>query len=234
MHSEERDSMSAFLWRVLLIASVAAGTSERLNASGGGISRCVILWADRARGSDSVDQQAFKATAGSMGYHTVRVSSARFFAGHIESTVLLIVPHAAATSLSLADADSLVERVRRGLCLVTDGKSPLSRALGIRLGKPERTSRIRDRLRPRLRLTWHDSPRVPWIRRAEGQSMRAIYIDRETGHPLGVVTRMGLGRCLYLAPLLDERSGLGYSRFPTLPSAIVETLGHPPLFTRRA
>jgi hypothetical protein len=48
-----------------------------------------------------------------------------------------------------------------------------------------------------------------------------------------MIMRAGKGRCLYLAPLFDSRSGRGYGRFPTLADAVVNGLGHAPPFVRQ-
>lgn len=229
-----RKTGSTHLSRLLLIVSVALGASVQCEASDRNVYRSILLWNESANGADSLDQQAFEVSARCAGYSPVRLTPARLSAASLESTALLIVPHATAALLTPTDIEHIKRSLEDGLCLITDGRSPLGRALGLRLGKPEKTSRIRDRLRPELHLAWADSPRVPWIAQAPSPGAKAIYIDRANGHPLCVVLQVGRGRCLYLAPLFDPQSGLGYRRFPTLLDAIVRVLGCSPLFDRRA
>ncbi len=219
--------------RWLLIASVLASAPCPPSASANGVFEVLLLWNEHATGPDSIDQHAFEATMRCLGYRTQRLPPSLLPAFNLDSTTLLIAPHAAATRLPPAEVTRIRDLLFNGLCLITDGRSSLARSIGLTLGKPRKTFQIRDRLRPRLRLTWADSLPVPWISGAPAPGAKAIFIDRSTGNPLGVVIRLGRGRCLYLAPLLDERSGLGYSRFPTLPNAIVNTLGRP-LFRRQA
>ncbi len=219
--------------RRLMVASALLCALCQIPTSANTILEGILLWNEHATGPDSIDQVAFETTFRSLGYPTRHLPPSLLPASNLDSTVLLIAPHAAASRLLPAETAHITRLLLNGLRLITDGQSPLARALGLRLGEPRKTSRIRSSLRPGLRLSWSDSPPVPWISHAPAPGAKVMYTDRNTGNPLGIVFRVGRGRCFYLAPLLDERSGLGFSRFPTLPTDVVSTLGQP-LFHRRA
>jgi hypothetical protein len=219
--------------RLMLLVSFFLTLSPPLRASGSLTTRTYLLWREAASRNDSLDQEAFEQTLQCIGYHPERLSSHRLGTVQLDSTVMLVVPHGAAVALAPEDVACILQCLREGLTVIADGKSPVSNALGLRLGKPARTSRVRDRLRPGLPISWPGKPEVSWIAGAPLPPPRVIYTDRASGHPLGIVMQVGRGRCLFLAPLLDPKSGRGFSRFPTLPDAIVKVLGCPPLLLRR-
>ncbi len=222
-------------WIQLLLFACAAFTL-RLSAqpSTGDAARTILLWDGHATRGDSVNQQAFETALQSMGFHPAHLHPGQLSTTPLDSNTLLVVPHAAATACTPAEVAHILRHLRDGLSLVADGESPLSRGLGLKLGRPVKVSRIRDWLRPDLDAFWSDSPRVPWIASAPPPAPEVVFTDRPTGHPLAILMQVGKGRCLYLAPLFDPKSGRGYGRFASLPDAIVKGLGRIPLLVRKA
>jgi hypothetical protein len=195
--------------------------------------RVILLWNERTTRSDSLDQRAFETMLESMGFHPLRLPPNLLSKTPLDSNTLLVVPRASAAILRPSDAAYIVRNLQEGLSLIADGNSPLTAALGLRLGRPATVTRIRDRYRPDLNVFWHDDPQVPWIEGAPKPGPNVIYTDRNTGNALAVVMQIGRGRCLYLAPLFDPRSGRGYGRFATLPDAIVKGLRRTPSLIRQ-
>lgn len=187
-----------------------------------------------ASASDSINQESFAGALTSMGFTYTVLDPGQFRHDNLDKTTLLVVPHASALALSPFMMKAIISSVRKGMCLITDGPSPLLAGLGISLGKAARVSAVVDRGLPGLTLQWADSPYVRSIAAYPGKMSRVLYSDSVTGHPLGIVLRLGQGRCLVLAPLFDPLSGSGYSRFPTLPNAIVGELHCRPSFRRNA
>jgi hypothetical protein len=221
--------------RLLLVAYAAFTFPLSSQPSADVAIRTLLLWTGNATRTDSLNQQAYETTLQSIGFNPTRLLSGRISATPMDSNTLLVAPRAAAAKCTPWEVAYILQHLRSGLSLITDGKNPLSRALGLRLGHPARVSRIRDRFRPDLEVYWSDCPEVPWVKGAPNPGTKVVYTDRATGHPLGVLMMLGKGRCLYLAPLFDPRSGRGYGRFATLPDAIVNGLSCiPPLYRRAA
>jgi hypothetical protein len=220
--------------RTLLCCIVALTFLPTFAAFAGHASRTLLLWNVNATGADSLDQQAFETTLQSTGFHPVRLTSSQLPSMPLDSNTLLVGPHAGAAVLKQGEVAAIVRSLRSGLSLVTDGESPLSKAIGIKLDYLAKVSNVRDRYRPDLNIYWSDTPSVHCIAGFPPLAPKAVYTDRATGRCLAIIMRIGKGRCLYLAPLFDPRSGRGYGRFPTLPDAIVKGLGRSPLLYRRA
>jgi len=202
--------------------------------SAGDAVRTILLWTGNPTPTDSLNQQAYEMTLQSMGFHPTRLLPGMISTTPMDSNTLLVAPRAAAAKCTPSEVAYILQHLRDGLSLIADGKGPLSRALGLTLGHPGRVSKIRDRFRPDLEVSWSDYPEVPWVAGVPNPGTKVVYTDRATGHPLGVLMEVGRGRCLYLAPLFDPRSGRGYGRFPTLPDAIVNGLSRIPLLYQRA
>jgi len=119
-----------------------------------------------------------------------------------------------------------------GITLITDGDSPLSRALGIKLGDPVPVSTLQDHLFVNQDTRWPDQPKVPWISAPAPEQVNVYYSDRDESHPLVIGANQGEGRYLYFAPLFDDVSGQGYSRFPSLPQMLINELHASPIIRR--
>jgi hypothetical protein len=201
---------------------------------GAGAFKAVVLWNNGASRADSIDQQSFVAVAASMGLPVSKVAIGEFGSSTIEREVLLLVPRAVSKSLSQHQVRLIFKMMEKGLRLVTDGPGPLLKALHCTLGNPVAVHVVVDELMPDNHLIWADRPRVGWISESASGSRELLFADSATGHPLVVTGRLGNGGYIVLASYLDEVSGNGYSRFPTLVSAIAWKLGCRPMFRRQA
>lgn len=231
----QRFLFGCFLLLVLLVFDARTGHADdgdRRSVPWG--IQVTLLRNGSASGSDSIDQESFAGALASMGITYTVLDPGQLRHDNLDNTILLVVPHASALALSPLLIKAIISSVRKGMCLITDGPSPLLAALEISLGKAERVSAVVDSRLPDMTLHWPDKPHVHSIAGYPGKLSRVLYSDSVSGHPLGIILRLGQGRCLVLAPLFDPLSGSGYSRFPTLPNAIVGELRCRPSFRRNA
>ncbi len=211
---------------------VHAGAGRR--APGPWAVRVTLLQNRSVSRSDSIDQESFAGLLSCMGYAYVGLDPGQVQKSKLDRMTLLVVPHASALALSPRSVKMIINSVRKGMGLVTDGPSPLLSALGVRLGEAEHVGAVINRAMPDVTLYWPDKPRVRSITAYPEKFSRILYSDSSSGRPLGIVLQLGKGRCLVLAPLFDPLSGRGYSRFPTLPNAIIGELRCRPSFRRNA
>jgi len=232
--------MPRFLFGCFLLLVLQVFGAQTYHAGVGGRSsvplgiQVTLLRNGSASGSDSINQESFAGALTSMGFTYTVVDPVQLRHDNLDNTTLLVIPHASALALSPLVMKAIISRVKKGMCLITDGPSPLLAGLGIRLGEDVRVSVVVDCGLPGFMLQWSDAPYVRTIAAYPGKLSRVLYSDSVSGHPLGIILRLGKGRCLVLAPLFDPLSGSGYSRFPTLPNAIVGELHCLPTFRRNA
>ena len=230
-----RNLLSCFVLLAILVVDARSGqTRDGHRKSVAGNNQVTLLRNSRITGADSVDQESFARALTSMGFSTATLDQGRLRQDNLDRTSLLIVPHASARVLTAARVKFIMNSVKNGMCLITDGPSPLLTALGISLRKTAHAGTVIDRGSADLKMHWADRPLVHSIIGYPGKSSRVLYADSASGHPLGIALTVGQGRCLVLAPLFDPISGSGYSRFPTLPNAIVAELRCRPPFRRNA
>ncbi len=199
-----------------------------------GVVRLVLLKAAGASRADSLDQESFAGALSGMGFSFASTTPGKLQQGDLKTLDMLVVPHASAITLGKSQVNEIIHQVRHGMSLITDGVSPLLSALRIGLRRAERVSVVTDRALPEMTLHWPDKPHVRSIGAYPEKLSRVLYSDSATGHPLAISMHLGRGRCLVLAPLFDPISGNGYSRFPTLPNAIVSELLCRPSIRRNA
>jgi len=194
--------------------------------------RTTILWDYDAKGPESRDQESFYSALDALGFDIEKINYKVLTKEELGPLSLLVIPWATARSLSADDIDRILGAVKGGITLITDGQSPLSRALGIRLGDPAPVSTLQDHLFVNQDTRWPDHPKVPWIQEPSPEQVNVYYSDRDEQHPLVIGAARGGGRYLYFAPFFDEVSGQGYSRFPSLPQMLVNELHASPIIRR--
>ena len=193
----------------------------------------VIAWNDSARGADSLDQLSLEAVFSSMGLRPDRIGPAEFARVMADSGVVLIVPHSCSAGMSESDSRKIVTLVERGTVLVSDGMSPLPGLFGIRLGSPGVVEEVTDHTRPGLRTAWPHPRSERCIEEYPSGSV-VMYTDRRRDRPLALIHKRGRGAYLCIAPLVDPHTDKGYTRFPALPTVILEGLGCRPHLSRRS
>ena len=197
------------------------------------VTEAVVLWNRNATAADSIDQESYAAMMASMGFTASRLNVRDLDNAGLDEHTLLLIPHASSRSLSSKQVQRIVRAMEKGLRLVTGGESPLLSALHLKPGEPQRVSVVIDQNLPGNHLHWADRPRVSWIAGLPDASTRVLYADSVTGHSLVVAGGLGRGKYIVLATHLDDLSGKGYSRFPTMVNAIVRNLDCRPPFRRQ-
>jgi len=196
--------------------------------------QAVVAWHTGATGEDSLDQLSLEAVFVSMGFRTERVRPAQCAMAACDSHSVLVLPHASTSRMTRGESRRFLAAFRGGGgVLVTDGVSPLTRMLGVVTGSPVHVEEITDHLRPEVRVRWPGEQIVPWIAGYPKTGASVVYSDRARNHPLSVIMTLDRGRCLYIAPLVDPYTGMGYFRFATLPWVIAEGMRCRPALSRR-
>jgi hypothetical protein len=197
--------------------------------------RAMVAWDTGATGEDSLDQLSLEAVVVSMGFAAERIRPAQCEIAARDSCNFLVVPRASAARMTRRESRSFLAAFGMGGgVLVTDGVSPLARMLGVVTGSPLHVEEITDHLRPEVRVRWPGDQIVPWIAGFPKTGANVVYSDKRHNHPLAAIMRFERGRCLYIAPLADPRTGRGYFRFATLPWVIAEGMHCRPPLSRRA
>jgi uncharacterized protein YdaL len=191
-----------------------------------------LLWDEQARGEENVDQHSFQATLQAIGYDVAKIEAKDLTDEALDRFSLLVVPAAAARRLSSDDTERIIKAVDGGIVVVTDGETPLSRALGFDIGGKVRVSHVENKLAPTEELRWPDQPLVSYIEHLSEDRDAVFFAEREDRKPLVVGREMGEGHVLYFAPYFDPLSGQGYSRFPGLPYLLLNEFHLHPLLKR--
>jgi uncharacterized protein YdaL len=194
--------------------------------------RTTLLWNPDAEGPEATDQESFHSILSAIGFDVDRIDHKHLSDDDLGTFSLLVIPRATARTLHEDDVSRIVGAVNGGITLITDGESPLSRALGVRLGEPSVVGTLQDHLFVNQDTRWPDRPRVPWISQPTADNADIYYSDRDLMRPLVLSARRGEGRYLYFAPLFDPLSGQGYARFPNLPQILFDELRVQPLVRR--
>jgi len=191
-----------------------------------------LLWNENAKGEEEVDQNSFEAMLQSIGYDIGKIETRSILEQELGKFSLLVIPAAAARQLNDDAIDRICKAVEGGIILVTDGETPLSKALGFDIGGKVRVSDLENHLFSSLELRWPDKPMAPWIDHLSDTNDVVYYSEREGRKPLVVGRTIGEGRVLYLAPYFDSLSGKGYSRFTDLPYMLLSEFHVHPLLKR--
>jgi len=194
-------------------------------------SKTVILWNPEAEGEEAIDQESFYNALSAVGFDIKKVDAANFPEDETGPFTLLVIPKATAQSLPQERVDKILMTVHEGINLITDGESPLSESLGVRLAEPIPVDGLISHLYSNETYSWADRPKVPYLMAPLDQNTTLLYSDHEN-HPVAIEGSWGMGKYLYFAPLYDPLSRFGYSRFPDMPSILVSEFHLSPLLKR--
>jgi hypothetical protein len=121
----------------------------------------LVAWPAGTQRPDSLGQQSFLTAFRVTGLRPRIVPAESQASTDLSSASLLVIPNVSARSLGHAPAHRVLQFVRTGMNLVTDGSSPLMKGLGIALGPTERVFRLRDHMRPAFPNTHFDQHQLP-------------------------------------------------------------------------
>jgi hypothetical protein len=146
---------------------------------------------------------------------------------------IIIVPFAAAKTLTKDQAGLIANIVSGGASVIIDGRSELSDALGIKLSDSHVA--VEDALDtdyPETSLHWSRWADVAPVDVSKTPGCKVLCREKRTGAPLVVSGSCGRGRYVYFATLFDPYTDKGYSRFPFLVETLSSECGLRPLFER--
>ncbi|MBN1446379.1 MAG: DUF2334 domain-containing protein [Bacteroidetes bacterium] len=191
--------------------------------------RVVILWDSLATGGALLDQHSFASAFQVIGVRpdTLHVG------GTFDETAynLLVVPYGAVERLENPLFSRLVEWVRAGGSVITDGYNEFSLELGIEYtGTTIGLTGLRERLYPEEHVVWH---RPSPFRKFELLPADVVYAtDAETDAPIVIGRTFGDGKFLYIGTRFDPHSDMGYSRYPFFLQYVARFLDLHPVFRR--
>jgi len=147
---------------------------------------------------------------------------------------VIIVPFAAAKFLNETALNSILDAIKSGSNLFTDGVSSITRSLGIKLQSKNITiTRIRD--------THFSDNTLYWTTPCDAQTIdnavrndSILAFDETTNQPIAVSGIFGKGRFVNISPLFDPNTTKGYSRFPFLIEWLESYLGISRISERQA
>ena len=149
----------------------------------------------------------------------------------LEPYNVLVVPNASALALTPDQVTLITDEVNRGLNIFIDGMSPLALSLGIHASSTTcKVCNIYDVLTLH-HLTWSTPAPAPACTFPGSASV--LYKDLDSKQTLAAMFDVQRGHCLAFTTLFDPISGLGYSRFPTLPTAFLTAFPVMPAFAQR-
>ncbi len=138
---------------------------------------------------------------------------------------VIIVPFAATKLLNETALNAVMQAVKSGSNLLTDGVSSITQSLGIKLqAKITTITRIRDTHFSGNTLYWTTSCEAQTIDNAV-RNDSILAFDESTNQPIAVCGIFGKGRFVSLSPLFDPNTTKGYSRFPFLIEWMESNLG---------
>ena len=193
--------------------------------------RAAVLWDSLLTGGGMRDQQSFLSVFRSLGADADTLHLGR--PADLSRWNLLVVPHAAVERLENPQFSALVEWVRAGGAVLTDGRSDFAVELGMRYtGSSISLTGLRERLYPEERVQWQYRAPCPKFEIEAGDVVFAV--DPESEAPVVVGRRFGTGRLLYLGTRFDPLSDAGYSRYPYLAQYIMQYFDRHPVLRRDA
>jgi hypothetical protein len=132
--------------------------------------------------------------------------------GSIDPGLVLVIPAAAARSLTGRQLRAAIRAVEAGALLVTEEINPLSLAMGFNKGPAIVTSETEELAYPDIAIKWRSPAEVVTLQLPKD----ALPLNRERGggHPLSALLPRGRGKCLLLATELDAEDGRGFVRYP--------------------
>ncbi len=192
--------------------------------------RIALLTADHLSGAATFDQASFFQAFTAMGLAPDPLPAAPVTVKMLEPYNVLVVPQGSALALSPTQVTFIAGEVNRGLNILIDGASPLAKALGVEFSPTTfMVNEVCD-TQSGQSLQWTPTP-VPICSFPPGANV--LYQDMEDERPMAAWYTLNRGHCLAFATLFDPSTGLGYARYPTLPTAFFTAFPVIPAFTSR-
>lgn len=173
----------------------------------------LFLYDAQATGGASNDQASLVAPFLALNVPVKQVALTPSLAIDTAGHNLVIVPYTITEALTQAQVDSLTSFVAAGGNLITDFRTDLATALGVRFLKPTLViDRVRDRLFPEEPLHWMSGEVMNKFEVAESDEVLAV--DDATEVAVVIGRRYGRGAFIFFGTRFDPASTGGFSRFP--------------------
>ena len=171
-----------------------------------------ILWSNEMAGADAHNQQSYRAVLGTYGYRLNLVEVREFVKPPTDPATVLVVPEGAGLRLDDKQKQVLLEYVKAGGSLITDGRQPWLAPMGFRWNDHRiPISTVVDVLFPDMSLHWTDDL-VERFTPPEGA--RQFMVDPQSRQVLAIGGQYGSGHYVHLAAPLDPYTAYGTSHYP--------------------
>ena len=212
----------------VILSPFIAGCSKQTTVRIPGLSQisnvAIVVPSDTAllAAAERNDLASLKTVFKVSGIRFTAISGQKVAAAKLSDYSLIVVPFAAAKSLNSRSTAALEQAVKSGSNLFAEGKSLLTKLLGVKQQPtPLTVECIRDTHFSNNTLYWTTPSEVyPIDNSIRNDSVVAF--DETTHQPIAVTGKYGKGRFISLSPLFDPNTTKGYSRFPFL----IEWLQH--------
>ena len=190
-----------------------------------------LVWDPSATGEAAMDQESFRRTFVAYGVTPRELKHSDLAGAPLSPSEVLVVPVATARALSREETAAVIQFVKAGGGVITDGRSALTEGLGIAYtGRPMTAGNVRDMAAPETILRWRPLATVEGFRLPA--SAVPLASDTGNGTPVSASFAYGSGRVLYLATSFDPFTRDGTSRYPFLFEHVLERFGRQGLARR--
>jgi uncharacterized protein YdaL len=179
------------------------------------IPKVLMIMAPASSKEDENDQKSFQSVFKVFGFSIETIEKEEILGLHLSKYDLLIIPNVSAKILQEAEITTVINYVKRGGTLITDGESFLSEKIGISFDKtPVKVSEIQELSLPAQVIHWE--PPVSFKPFFASESL-ILSKDAWRDLPLAVIIPIQNGKVLFLGTLFDPISEYGISRYPYFP-----------------
>jgi hypothetical protein len=125
---------------------------------------------------------------------------------------VLIIPSDAALSMTENVRKEILNFVRNGINVITETRSSLAEALGLKFpGRSRSVKFARDLSHPEVEIKFRSNLQAEEF---TGLDLKTFSVEPESGMALAAGGSLGKGKFIYLALPLDKPASFGYERFP--------------------
>lgn len=180
------------------------------------------------------DLNSLKSSLSVSGVAYNEVTPADFEKVDLRDYDIIILPYAAAKTLSEDERRHVKEAVSSGSNLVFDGNSKITEDLGIGLQEaPIVVRQIRDYQFPEVPLYWATPITVRPVYRSVENDYRTLCVEDQTNAPLVVTKKYEKGSYIYFSTLFDPNTDKGYSQYPFFIEMLNTAFDYKPIAHRK-
>lgn len=187
------------------------------------ISKALIIVNKAASREEDFDQRSFQSVLNVFGFNPEIRDMEELSALRLKNFDLLVAPYSAAKNLKDAEINVIVDFIKRGGILITDGRTPLAERLGIWFeDRRIKVAEVQELSIPAHILRW--SPPTA-ISPFSTEDALILAKDAWRDMPIALIKPFKKGKVLFLGALFDPFTPYGISRFPYFPHYLKNSLG---------